>query len=573
MSHRIRLLRCLMIFLTVIRAPIVHADTAYVPSFDIRVYEFNQFNIPDSFFVNHGSLYPPEGLVILKDSASGQNYIADYQGLKRDSEDGSPYMYFENITPVQEGDGLPGIPGVSDSPVETAPGSVQNGSQSGAAAGSSANPMLDGVGGAARAGVASGVVAGIANEIVNRFVITDAQRADWAAIQSAARYQGSLVSHQRNLVAVADGKLQNLGGKLFQIDGLQPQIEAEPHVFQSSDPGLVKNLNDIQNQLIYAPSLHPQAENLRGLGLGLVQESDSASVAGDAVSAEALEEYAKATADLLVGWDPVTGTARSVYEAFTGTNLITGETLSEFERGAAVFGTVTFGYGQKIAKGVTSISKAARAMAGRLKFVKGISGNNSWVKAMKSGALRMDPKSLGQFDRFKFMVRSEAGSASKPFTGLAKDVLEQNPSELFRYSDLAYETRNIKVPLKYSVEATQELSRPALDTYDAIKKGDRMVVRQGVRGESKIASGGGKPQYWAHDKAGVGTVEFAHRMGAYSEVPDFVEYGQIKEGAKYVVREAKPGRLPDGRITAGGGHEVVVAIDGVDPVELKLLPR
>lgn len=185
----------------------------------------------------------------------------------------------------------------------------------------------------------------------------------------------------------------------------------------------------------------------------------------------------------------------------------------------------------------------------------------------------MDAKTVGQFERFKFMMRSETNSFSKPFTGLAQSVLDKDPTQLFRYSDLAFETRGLKVPLRYSLDATQELSQPALDTFDALRKGDRVVVRQGVRGESKIALGGAKPQYWAHDQVGLGTSDFSHRMGAYSEVPDFVEYGQIKQGAKYVVREAKPGKLPDGRITPGGGMEVVVELDGVNPLDFKLLPR
>jgi hypothetical protein len=54
----------------------------------------------------------------------------------------------------------------------------------------------------------------------------------------------------------------------------------------------------------------------------------------------------------LIGIDPVTGTLRAAYEAFTGINLITGEPLSDLEQGIAVFTIATLGFGSEIERGV-----------------------------------------------------------------------------------------------------------------------------------------------------------------------------------------------------------------------------
>lgn len=584
-------LRLILAFLIGVQTPVAHTNPGqfYIPRYDIRVYDWDTLGIPYSFYVNHGTLEPPRGWVILTDSATGKHYVADYKGLRKNPDDGSTYMQFDNITPVPEGQGGGGIPNVQ--PGTTAENQTLPGLNLGDPESSSAEPPLDkprsphpaaeepgfwgSMGAAARGAVAAGLTAGVVNEIVNRWIITNSQRADWAAAQSASNFQNSLAQHQSGLVSLAEGRLEVLERELFKTDGLQPQTDLPPHVFQTTDPKLLKDLTDIQNKLIYSPSLHPDHQKLRGLGLGLVEQSDLASVAGESATAEAFEEYAKLTADLLVGFDPVTGAARSIYEAFTGENLITGVELSEFERGAAIFGAVTFGFGQKVTKGISAVVGATKAMGTRLKFVKDIATNNSWVKAMQSGALRFDPKSLGQFERFQSMIRSEQGlsEVSRPFHRLSQDVLDQNPSQLFHYSDLAFETRNLKVPVKYGMDATQELSPRALDAYDSLKKGDQVLVRQGVRGESRVAMGGGKPQYWALDETGVGTPGFADRMGAYTQTPDFVEYAKLKEGSKYVVRSAPPGVLPDGRITPGGGLEVVVESGGVNPIDFKVLPR
>ncbi|MCM2281279.1 MAG: pre-toxin TG domain-containing protein [Bdellovibrionaceae bacterium] len=80
-------------------------------------------------------------------------------------------------------------------------------------------------------------------------------------------------------------------------------------------------------------------------------------------SAQFLLTIAKESADVLVGLDPFTGTTRSIYEAVMGTNIVTGEPLSDFERTMATIGIVTGGYAIAASKGFKLIHKLAKKIA------------------------------------------------------------------------------------------------------------------------------------------------------------------------------------------------------------------
>lgn len=73
-------------------------------------------------------------------------------------------------------------------------------------------------------------------------------------------------------------------------------------------------------------------------------EADKASFFENKEQADFLLDLARTSADVLVGLDPFTGFARSLYETITGDNLITGNELSGGERVLAALGVVTAGY-------------------------------------------------------------------------------------------------------------------------------------------------------------------------------------------------------------------------------------
>ena len=79
----------------------------------------------------------------------------------------------------------------------------------------------------------------------------------------------------------------------------------------------------------------------------------------DRLGSKNLETVVRAT-DVVVSMAPGASTVKDIYEAATGYNVMTGENLSAFDRGVAVFGVLTLGAGSSILRGTQAISKAAR---------------------------------------------------------------------------------------------------------------------------------------------------------------------------------------------------------------------
>jgi Pre-toxin TG len=96
----------------------------------------------------------------------------------------------------------------------------------------------------------------------------------------------------------------------------------------------------------------PESRQLQEIGEEAVTQADRAYADHEGDTASFYFSIARASANILVGIDPVTGTLRGVYESVTGINLITGDELSDFARGVAVFSVVTLGYGGEITKGI-----------------------------------------------------------------------------------------------------------------------------------------------------------------------------------------------------------------------------
>ncbi len=110
-------------------------------------------------------------------------------------------------------------------------------------------------------------------------------------------------------------------------------------------------------------------------------------------------ELAKASLDITLSFIPLVGWGKDVYEASFGTNLVTGEKLSNFERAAAVLGILTAGYGSKIALaakaaiiidvlkvGKTTDNVAKIADAGKVAdSIIDSAKNGAWSKVVESG--------------------------------------------------------------------------------------------------------------------------------------------------------------------------------------------
>lgn len=75
--------------------------------------------------------------------------------------------------------------------------------------------------------------------------------------------------------------------------------------------------------------------------------ADQQSFLGAKEEAKFLLEIAKTSADVLLGLDPFTGTARSLFEAISGENIVTGQQLTDAERTLATIGVISGGLALK----------------------------------------------------------------------------------------------------------------------------------------------------------------------------------------------------------------------------------
>ncbi len=319
----------------------------------------------------------------------------------------------------------------------------------------------------------------------------------------------------------------------------------------------------------------------RELGLQMNTAADNEFAAGNNLEGSAYLKYAQAMADLAVGWDPITGPVRSVYEAWTGNNLITGEALGKWERGFAVLGAVTFGFGNQITKGFSFFSKIASS-----KSEKALATAVTWISKFNLKSQKLLP--AGDYQEAFRTLEKLSEQQGRPFILLHK-IAETEPHLLNHYVGLVNETSKIEIEIlsrgKVIEKIPQEMSREALDAYNYLKKSGRHVVRKGnfrktvqVAGKTQVIDGGNKinklghsPQYWAIDHCDVGSPLYAQKYGAYSEAKEFVEQGVIKPNAKFIVRSAPSGGynaevngVNDAVITLGGGLEAVVEYNGVD---------
>ncbi len=113
-------------------------------------------------------------------------------------------------------------------------------------------------------------------------------------------------------------------------------------------------LKPIFEKLASARPRSSQQESARNFGLRAIQIADQAYQTGDSETGNFYKTVATAFADIAIGFVPVVGVSRDIYELFVGKSLLTGEDLSWPERGLAAVGIVTGGV-------VSSIGKMAKA--------------------------------------------------------------------------------------------------------------------------------------------------------------------------------------------------------------------
>lgn len=116
---------------------------------------------------------------------------------------------------------------------------------------------------------------------------------------------------------------------------------------------LEKTYSDISK----IPENNWKRTQLKHFGQASVQLADQAYARHKEEDAEFFKKFAETMLDLAVGIDPVTGFGRSSFELLTGRNLITGQTLSGFERSVAFLGVVTAGVGPTVVRTAQAVSR------------------------------------------------------------------------------------------------------------------------------------------------------------------------------------------------------------------------
>lgn len=320
-----------------------------------------------------------------------------------------------------------------------------------------------------------------------------------------------------------------------------------------------KQLNDLKlnrTVLSSAFSFDPVERFAKKQGLEFNREADEAYASGDQVAGDGYLKYARAFADIAVGIDPITGTIRSTYEAFSGLNMITGEELSDVERAFAIAGVVSFGFGSKIQKGFQVLQKTKLSQAFAKNFDKAINLAQK-LTAKSKVVLHSDYRS--------------AYNASKSARAFLNEIISNSPEDVGKYVQLINETKDTAFRANSTI-AEQAFTKEALDIYSDVKSG-RKIYRLGNSGKSGILNSAYTPQYWAAKKENLALPfeEYMDKMGGYSVDCDFIQTAKYTGKGKFVVRPAPEGDLSKIGLpgkTKGGELEVVMeSVEGLRPLE------
>jgi hypothetical protein len=101
-----------------------------------------------------------------------------------------------------------------------------------------------------------------------------------------------------------------------------------------NDSNFQSRLKNVVNRLNNSPSQNEERQfHLKVISKSAVNASVESRLNGWFDVSDTQMSIAETAADLLYGLDPLTGTHRGLYELFTGKNVITGRSLTNFERG------------------------------------------------------------------------------------------------------------------------------------------------------------------------------------------------------------------------------------------------
>ncbi len=233
-----------------------------------------------------------------------------------------------------------------------------------------------------------------------------------------------------------------------------------PYEFQSPAGEFLEKTKKLYEKLRTSNPYHEQGIRAREIGLSAVETADEEYSAGNELEAELAYQIGEGMADIVLGVLPVVGLGKDVYEAFTGRHLLTGRSLTAFERSMSVMGIAL----SSLSGGVVSSS------------------------AIKQ-SLKTTDKVLSQINKKLLAKNLRAMSDSR----LAK-IVKESPAVFFKaMEDIGLRTRQeIKIGLKFLGRAFSR-ENPAKGE---VERGLRLAGKSGVEDYTKalddLASSGVK---------------------------------------------------------------------------------
>ncbi len=160
-------------------------------------------------------------------------------------------------------------------------------------------------------------------------------------VRSAPELPSFDVSELRKLDLIQAGRSSNLS---------ENEI-----LWKSTDKDFVREAEDIKEKLSRARVHDDFDREFYELSKTSLSVADDLNLDGLVEESGYWLEIAHVAADVLLGLNPFTGVARDIYESLIGKSLISGEVLSDFERGAALTSLITFGLGRHISLGLKAL--------------------------------------------------------------------------------------------------------------------------------------------------------------------------------------------------------------------------
>lgn len=152
------------------------------------------------------------------------------------------------------------------------------------------------------------------------------------------------------------------------LPGVRPP-NPEPYEISTTNSEHRQSLRELQQKLNEAKPSTPQGQIAQYIGNYAVAEADRASEAGDGVGFEVWYQIGVTMADVALGFVPVVGTAKDLWEAMTGQSILTGEALAPTERWLAAISAASLGAAGLITKTIKGGVKTTEAIVGTAKAI------------------------------------------------------------------------------------------------------------------------------------------------------------------------------------------------------------